>query len=560
MLNAFRGFIYLLVMLSFSYPAALASNPEGPTFVLTPPFINLIGLPGNRVDQPVVIHNNSSTSVTFVLSESTVVAGPEGHVSGSPIDFMSFIPSLRSQVKGIQPVVSPEVDPEVFVTAVVDPRGDNLPGGVDVLEIQYQKRTTILGSVLDLRMIMISPDSNLAGFISLDIDQDFGTGIWPTPWQLGPRARDVGSEFEILLDAGGLLADSLGLGNTPIAVIFRTTDTSVAYIPIIPTIVRDSLLRITVSGIPFGSFGINDPDQNLNISAVFARLNATSPFPDYAPNLGHGIVGSETGTSWVRTDRTSVTIPASDSATVLVSVLAAKPPGTYATVIRFTATGHPVVQLPIAVSVAAAGNGIINVSPSSIIDTIPSGLRRTHNVTIQNLGNGDLIWGTLDTASIAWLVTDPPGGVLAPGSFESLSVEMITDGLVPGTAYHALILVISNDPVNGVVQLPVTMQVDQSTGITGDPLTLPAETNLDQNYPNPFNPTTAIRFDLASQGVVDLRVYNILGQHVATLLSGLFPEGTHIAHFDGSSFGSGAYIYELRTRNSLLRRSMLLVR
>jgi hypothetical protein len=71
---------------------------------------------------------------------------------------------------------------------------------------------------------------------------------------------------------------------------------------------------------------------------------------------------------------------------------------------------------------------------------------------------------------------------------------------------------------------------------------------LYQNYPNPFNPTTTIEFDLLDQAVVTLKVYNVLGQEVATLLDReLLDDGTQEVQFNASSLASGVYFYRIVT-------------
>jgi hypothetical protein len=81
-----------------------------------------------------------------------------------------------------------------------------------------------------------------------------------------------------------------------------------------------------------------------------------------------------------------------------------------------------------------------------------------------------------------------------------------------------------------------------STGITE----FPTSFALYQNYPNPFNPTTTIQFDLAQQSVVTLKVYNILGQEVATLYDNqLLDDGFKEATFDASRVSSGVYFYRI---------------
>jgi len=75
---------------------------------------------------------------------------------------------------------------------------------------------------------------------------------------------------------------------------------------------------------------------------------------------------------------------------------------------------------------------------------------------------------------------------------------------------------------------------------------IPETFRLDQNYPNPFNPTTTIQFNLPADGFVTLKVYNILGQEVATLYDHVqMTEGLQHADFNGADVASGVYFYRL---------------
>jgi len=75
---------------------------------------------------------------------------------------------------------------------------------------------------------------------------------------------------------------------------------------------------------------------------------------------------------------------------------------------------------------------------------------------------------------------------------------------------------------------------------------MPAEYVLSQNYPNPFNPTTTISFTLQQTSFVTLKVYNMLGQEVATLINHeMMDDGMQDVEFDASSLTSGAYFYRL---------------
>ncbi len=73
--------------------------------------------------------------------------------------------------------------------------------------------------------------------------------------------------------------------------------------------------------------------------------------------------------------------------------------------------------------------------------------------------------------------------------------------------------------------------------------TVPVEFSLSQNYPNPFNPSTKIKFSLASDSKVSIKVFNLLGQQVAELLNGEYAAGRHEVTFNAASLSSGIYFY-----------------
>ena len=83
---------------------------------------------------------------------------------------------------------------------------------------------------------------------------------------------------------------------------------------------------------------------------------------------------------------------------------------------------------------------------------------------------------------------------------------------------------------------------------------------LEQNYPNPFNPSTTIRFSLPLRDRVTLKVFNMLGQEVATLIDADLLAGTYEATFDASRLATGVYIYRLQTNSFTQTMKMLLVK
>ena len=83
---------------------------------------------------------------------------------------------------------------------------------------------------------------------------------------------------------------------------------------------------------------------------------------------------------------------------------------------------------------------------------------------------------------------------------------------------------------------------------------------LSQNYPNPFNPSTDINFTLAKSGNINLKVYDISGSEVATLVDGFMTSGKHSVKFNSKDSTSGIYFYKLKTDNFTATRKMLLIK
>ncbi len=108
-------------------------------------------------------------------------------------------------------------------------------------------------------------------------------------------------------------------------------------------------------------------------------------------------------------------------------------------------------------------------------------------------------------------------------------------------------------------QIDLDGKYSYSKEITVELSTIPEEFSLSQNYPNPFNPTTTIEFSLPNESDVMLKVYNLLGQEVATLLSGQMKAGYHKVKFDASGISSGIYFYKIQAGDfSAVKKLMLL--
>jgi hypothetical protein len=100
----------------------------------------------------------------------------------------------------------------------------------------------------------------------------------------------------------------------------------------------------------------------------------------------------------------------------------------------------------------------------------------------------------------------------------------------------------------------ITGVEDQSSGM------IPTTYSLEQNYPNPFNPSTTIGFTMPKSNHISLKVFNMLGQVVATLVDEEYVAGAHEVRFDASALSSGIYFYTLKSKDFSVTKKMMLVK
>ena len=98
------------------------------------------------------------------------------------------------------------------------------------------------------------------------------------------------------------------------------------------------------------------------------------------------------------------------------------------------------------------------------------------------------------------------------------------------------------------------------TGVRTLSQSSPVTYALAQNYPNPFNPSTKINFSIQKAGMVTLKIYNILGQEVATLVNTELKAGTYSSVFDASRLSSGVYFYSIHAGDFVQAKKMMLLK
>ena len=124
----------------------------------------------------------------------------------------------------------------------------------------------------------------------------------------------------------------------------------------------------------------------------------------------------------------------------------------------------------------------------------------------------------------------------------------------------AIITVTADDGYRGITSTPFGVDIPTGVAVKDSGDGYPVHYGLAQNYPNPFNPTTTIRYDLPKAVHITLKMYNVMGQEVATLASGNYPAGRYATTWDATGFASGIYVYRMQAGSYTETRKLLLLK
>ena len=124
------------------------------------------------------------------------------------------------------------------------------------------------------------------------------------------------------------------------------------------------------------------------------------------------------------------------------------------------------------------------------------------------------------------------------------------------------------DPGNTITEIHeennigfIPLKVQGTTGISDESkYIVPALYKLEQNYPNPFNPATTIKYLIPESGLVTLKVYDILGREIVTLVDDYKPAGKYKTEFNARSLPSGVYFYKIQAGSFVETKKMILLK
>jgi hypothetical protein len=181
-----------------------------------------------------------------------------------------------------------------------------------------------------------------------------------------------------------------------------------------------------------------------------------------------------------------------------------------------------------------------------------------------NFGNGHG-WGTVH--SVAWACDVADGDLILQQPPTGQNYAIGCFGNITGKSPPAFFpcpegYIESRNQPDLVPRSLYLAQLEERIGstteiISNTTLTVASEYKLNQNYPNPFNPTTVINYELPITNYVNLSIFNLLGQKLATLVSEKQHAGDHQIEWDASGFAGGVYYFRIEAGNFVQTRKMI---
>jgi hypothetical protein len=149
-----------------------------------------------------------------------------------------------------------------------------------------------------------------------------------------------------------------------------------------------------------------------------------------------------------------------------------------------------------------------------------------------------------------------PFSVIGSGGEKIASVSYVLNSTV-GEAFIGKSINTSNQKYTGFWY---AYEQSTITAVEQEQEIIPTEFKLEQNYPNPFNPSTIIKFAIPEKSSVVIKIYDILGAEVLTLVNEEMEAGWFQKEFNASGYSTGVYIYRIQASNYTSTKKMILVK
>jgi hypothetical protein len=191
------------------------------------------------------------------------------------------------------------------------------------------------------------------------------------------------------------------------------------------------------------------------------------------------------------------------------------------------------------------------------LDMVPPAIAR---IQLLNQGNGTTIIARWDSSTVPDFSAYKVQIGTASGVYDSIYLqterEHVFTNLVSDKPYYISISIVDIVGLESqIVEQTITPLVS-----VHDLADIPMEFCMEQNYPNPFNPSTTIKFTIPDREKVSLKVFNVLGLEVSTLVNGIMPAGTHSVNWNAGTSPSGVYFYRLQTASNADFKKMILTK
>ncbi len=188
-----------------------------------------------------------------------------------------------------------------------------------------------------------------------------------------------------------------------------------------------------------------------------------------------------------------------------------------------------------------------------------------------NVNAGWNMIGSISSAVDVGSISSIPAGIVTTQFFGYTNGYTVSPTIEPGKAYWVKVdqdgkLVLSSASMQtGADRIQIVPTSERPPAPPGDELAdggsgIPAHYGLNQNYPNPFNPSTVIRYELPAAGQVMLKVYNLLGQEVATLVNRREAAGYKAVTVSMNNLPSGIYVYRITAGTFSATKKMILMK